>query len=198
MNQIGETAFMARRSRQHDTHFVEEDLMEQSYPPMGTRFILKPRQPACGQQANNSEQKKEGRGRSYLNWLFGRRSSTAKEKPPVKSSPPQSGLLFGAPLKAACKNGNVPSPILDMIAFIMQEGRLTEGIFRKSGSVRACRALKDRLIGGEPVDLHEESVHVVASVLKITAMLIMVASAVLGQYECIRRDKSNEWDTAHL
>ncbi|XP_048189319.1 rho GTPase-activating protein 20-like [Perognathus longimembris pacificus] len=53
-----------------------------------------------------------------------------------------------------------------MITFISQEVLLTEGIFRESGSAKAYRALKERLICGAPVYLHEESVLVMASVLK--------------------------------
>ncbi|XP_042548923.1 rho GTPase-activating protein 20-like [Dipodomys spectabilis] len=113
-----------------------------------------------------SEQKKEGRGRSFIIWFFGWRSSTAKENKPLKSSRVKTRLLFGTSLEAACKDGKLPSPILEMISFLSQEGRLTEGIFRKSSSVKAFRALKEKLMSGARVDLHQESVSVVASVLK--------------------------------
>ncbi|XP_069878088.1 rho GTPase-activating protein 20-like [Dipodomys merriami] len=166
MSQFGETAYQPRGPRPHETHTPQSPILEQCYLATGGRFILKSRQPAQGQQFNESEQKKEGRGRSFINWLFGRRSSTAKENRPLKSSSAKRKLLFGTSLEAACKDGNLPSPILEMISFLSQEGRLTEGIFRKSGSIKAVRALKEKLMSGARVDLHQESVFVVASVLK--------------------------------
>ncbi|XP_069878623.1 rho GTPase-activating protein 20-like isoform X2 [Dipodomys merriami] len=169
-SQFGETAFQPRGPRPHETHPPQNPILEQCYLATGGRFILKPRQPAQGQQLNvaslESEQKKEGRGRSFINWLFGRRSSTAKENRPLKSSSVKTRLLFGTSLEAACKDGKLPSPILEMISFLSQEGRLTEGIFIKSGNINAVRALKEKLMCGAPVDLHQESVFVVASVLK--------------------------------
>ncbi|XP_069878089.1 rho GTPase-activating protein 20-like [Dipodomys merriami] len=166
MSQFGETAFQPRGPRPHETHTPQSPILEQCYPATGGRFILKPRQPAQGQQPNKSEQKKEGRGRSFVNWLFGGRSNTAKENRPLKSSRVKTRLLFGTSLEAACKDGKLPYPILEMISFLGQEGQLTEGIFRKSGSIKAVRALKEKLMCGARVDLHQESVFVVASVLK--------------------------------
>uniref|UniRef100_A0A8C3X3F4 Rho-GAP domain-containing protein n=1 Tax=Catagonus wagneri TaxID=51154 RepID=A0A8C3X3F4_9CETA len=53
-----------------------------------------------------------------------------------------------------------------MLSFINQKGPLTEGIFRKSASIKACKALKEKLDSGDKVTLDDESVLVVASVLK--------------------------------
>uniref|UniRef100_A0A8C0RRX2 Rho-GAP domain-containing protein n=1 Tax=Canis lupus familiaris TaxID=9615 RepID=A0A8C0RRX2_CANLF len=53
-----------------------------------------------------------------------------------------------------------------MLSFINQKGPLTKGIFRKSGSRKSCRILKEKLNSGDRVNLDSESVLVVASVLK--------------------------------
>uniref|UniRef100_A0A8C7BE55 Rho-GAP domain-containing protein n=1 Tax=Neovison vison TaxID=452646 RepID=A0A8C7BE55_NEOVI len=53
-----------------------------------------------------------------------------------------------------------------MLCFINQQGPLTEGIFRKSANMKSCRILKEKLNSGDKVNLDDESVLVVASVLK--------------------------------
>ncbi|XP_069878082.1 rho GTPase-activating protein 20-like [Dipodomys merriami] len=158
MSQYGETAYQPRGPRPHETHTAQSPILEQCYLATGGRFILKSRQPAQGQQLNESEQKKERRGRSFINWLFGWGSSTAKENRPLKSSRVKSRLLFGTSLEAACKDGD---------DFLPQSGGAAQrGHLQKSGSVKAFRALKEKLMSGARVDLHQESVFVVASVLK--------------------------------
>ena len=52
-----------------------------------------------------------------------------------------------------------------MLCFINQKGPLTEGIFRKSASMKSCRVLKEKLNSGDKVNLDSESVLVVASAL---------------------------------
>ena len=54
-----------------------------------------------------------------------------------------------------------------MLSFINQKGPFTEGIFRKSASIKSCRALKEKLNSGNKVNLDDESIRVVASVLKV-------------------------------
>nr|XP_023404282.1 LOW QUALITY PROTEIN: T-cell activation Rho GTPase-activating protein-like [Loxodonta africana] len=60
----------------------------------------------------------------------------------------------------------VASVLKDMLFFINQKGPLTEDIFRISASVRACGALKEKLNCEDKVNWYDESVLVVASVLK--------------------------------
>ena len=55
-----------------------------------------------------------------------------------------------------------------MLSFINQKGPFTEGIFRKSASIKSCIALKEKLNAGHNVNLDDESVLVVSSVLKVT------------------------------
>jgi len=54
-----------------------------------------------------------------------------------------------------------------MLSFINQKGPFTEGIFRKSASIKSCRALKKKLNAGHKVNFDDESVLVVSSVLKV-------------------------------
>ncbi|XP_043727456.1 rho GTPase-activating protein 20-like [Cervus elaphus] len=53
-----------------------------------------------------------------------------------------------------------------MLSFINKKGLFTEGIFRKSGKIQSCRALKKKLNSGDKVNLDDESILVVASTLK--------------------------------
>lgn len=61
----------------------------------------------------------------------------------------------------------------DMLCFINQQGPLTEGIFRKSANMKSCRILKEKLNSGDKVNLDDESVLVVASVLKVGKVLAL-------------------------
>ena len=54
-----------------------------------------------------------------------------------------------------------------MLSFINHKGPFTEGIFRKSGSIKSCRALKKKLNCGDTVNLNEERILVIACVLKV-------------------------------
>lgn len=72
---------------------------------------------------------------------------------------------------------SIPSP-QDMLFFLNQKGPLTEGIFRISASVRACGALKQKLNSGEKVNWEDESVLVVASVLKVRKVLALSSHSV--------------------
>ena len=54
-----------------------------------------------------------------------------------------------------------------MLYFINQKGPFTEGIFRKSPSIKSCRALKKKLNCGDTVNLNEEPILVIACVLKV-------------------------------
>uniref|UniRef100_A0A8C0NC90 Rho-GAP domain-containing protein n=1 Tax=Canis lupus familiaris TaxID=9615 RepID=A0A8C0NC90_CANLF len=54
----------------------------------------------------------------------------------------------------------------DMLSFINEKGPLTEGIFRKPGSIKSCGILKKKLNSGDRVRHYSKSVLVVAFVLK--------------------------------
>ncbi|XP_027391395.1 rho GTPase-activating protein 20-like [Bos indicus x Bos taurus] len=53
-----------------------------------------------------------------------------------------------------------------MLSFVNQKGSSTEGIFRKSASIKSCRALQKKLNCGDTVNLNEEPMLVISSVLK--------------------------------
>ena len=55
-----------------------------------------------------------------------------------------------------------------MLSFINQKGPFTEGIFREPASIKSCIALKKKLNAGHKVNLDDESILVVSSVLKVT------------------------------
>ncbi|XP_064441071.1 rho GTPase-activating protein 20-like [Mirounga angustirostris] len=91
------------------------------------------------------------------------------------TAPPSAkpGQLFGVSLMDICDKDNLPFPILDMLSFINQKGPLTEGVFRKSANIKSCRVLKKKLNSGVKVNPYSESVHVVASVLKVGKVLAL-------------------------
>ncbi|MEJ1277520.1 hypothetical protein NN561_008438 [Cricetulus griseus] len=93
--------------------------------------------------------------------------------PPVAKT----GKLFGHDLTAICEDGNLPTAILDILSFISEKGPITEGIFRTSGDIRAFRALKERLDSGIEVNLNNESVPVVASILKPLGCVVLELKA---------------------
>ena len=54
-----------------------------------------------------------------------------------------------------------------MLSFINQKGPFTEGIFRKSASIKSCSVLQKKLNYGDTVNLNDEPVLVISSVLKV-------------------------------
>lgn len=54
-----------------------------------------------------------------------------------------------------------------MLSLLYQEGPSTEGIFRRSGSAKTCKELKEKLDSGAEVDLACESIFVTASLFKV-------------------------------
>ncbi|XP_072613363.1 rho GTPase-activating protein 20-like [Vulpes vulpes] len=85
------------------------------------------------------------------------------------------GELFGVSLTDIFDKDILPLPILDMLSFINEKGPLTEGIFRKPGSIKACRILRKKLNSGDRVRHYSKSVLVVAFVLKVGKVLTLSA-----------------------
>ncbi|XP_038310711.1 uncharacterized protein LOC102152069 isoform X3 [Canis lupus familiaris] len=103
---------------------------------------------------------------TFRNSAFWRCAGTCQNNQCTTAPSAKPGQLFGVSLMDVYDNDNLPFPILDMLSFINQKGPLTKGIFRKSGSRKSCRILKEKLNSGDRVNLDSESVLVVASVLK--------------------------------
>ncbi|XP_034865824.1 rho GTPase-activating protein 20-like isoform X1 [Mirounga leonina] len=150
----------------------ESLLLEQGFAEMQGRFILKPRHPAQNEQGRDYRQKTVKSG-FFRDWACCLGSSTSQDS--QCTTPPSSkpGQLFGVSLMDVCNKDNLPFPILDMLSFINQKGSLTECIFSKSPNIKSTRVLKEKLNSGVKVDLYSESVHVVASVLKVGKVLAL-------------------------
>uniref|UniRef100_G3UFQ2 Rho-GAP domain-containing protein n=1 Tax=Loxodonta africana TaxID=9785 RepID=G3UFQ2_LOXAF len=79
---------------------------------------------------------------------------------------PKPGKLFGVPLKDLCDKDDLPAPLRDRTSIIEKKGKEESRGWRLTINVKACGALTEKLNFGEKVKLDEESVFVVASVLK--------------------------------
>lgn len=58
-----------------------------------------------------------------------------------------------------------------MFVLLYERGPLTEGIFRKSASIKDSRELRDKLNSGADIKFDSESLFVVASVFKVRKVL---------------------------
>lgn len=76
------------------------------------------------------------------------------------------GKLFGQDLSSICQDGKLPTIILDMLSVIRDKGPTTAGIFFRTPNGTLYRTVKERLDNGENVDMYQQSVHVVAWILK--------------------------------
>ncbi|KAL6060445.1 hypothetical protein STEG23_022653, partial [Scotinomys teguina] len=154
-----------RKSRNH-TAFLALPGLYVEQPDIQGRFILKPRDPARSQKLSNTEEPIRKRRWPFISSLFHKGSVPHQDE--VCTAPPvvKTGKLFGKDLTAICEDGNLPTAILDILSFISERGPITEGIFRSPGKIRPFLALKERLDSGTEVNLNNESVPVVASILK--------------------------------
>ncbi|XP_049743002.1 rho GTPase-activating protein 20-like [Elephas maximus indicus] len=168
MSHLQATALLPHRLRGSisPSTLQESVLLEQPFPEMGGPFVLKPRRPLRSQEQKNAGQKTGEKKWPMVNWAFRRNPSTCQDNVCRALPSPEPGKLFGVSLKDVCPSDDLPTPLRDMLFFLNQKGPLTEGIFRISASVRACGALKQKLNSGEKVNWEDESVLVVASVLK--------------------------------
>ncbi|XP_052001937.1 T-cell activation Rho GTPase-activating protein-like [Xyrauchen texanus] len=75
--------------------------------------------------------------------------------------------LFGQALSDVCeKDGCPPKPIMDIFTLLLRKGHYTEGVFRRAGNARALREIKAQLNDGIEVDLREQSVILLADLVK--------------------------------
>ncbi|XP_064265390.1 rho GTPase-activating protein 20 isoform X2 [Passer domesticus] len=139
---------------------------EQLPQELQCQFVLKPSQVAVCQQLNDLSQKSFKRKRSIINWAFWRGPGTHLDNAPLSSTSAAPGKLFGLLLTTICEDDNLPKPLLDMLSLLYQEGPSTKGIFRRSGSAKTFKELKEKLDSGTEVDLARESIFVTASLFK--------------------------------
>ncbi|KAM4787847.1 rho GTPase-activating protein 20 isoform 3-T3 [Cyanocitta cristata] len=111
-------------------------------------------------------QKSFKRKRSIINWAFWRGPGTHLDNAPLSSTSAAPGKLFGLLLTTICEDDNLPKPLLDMLSLLYQEGPSTKGIFRRPGSAKTFKELKEKLDSGVEVDLACESIFVTASLFK--------------------------------
>uniref|UniRef100_A0A803VLS3 Rho GTPase-activating protein 20 n=1 Tax=Ficedula albicollis TaxID=59894 RepID=A0A803VLS3_FICAL len=139
---------------------------EQLPQELQCQFVLKPSQVAACQQLNDLSQKSFKRKRSIINWAFWRGPGSQLDNAPLSSTSAAPGKLFGLVLTTICEDDNLPKPLLDMLSLLYQEGPSTKGIFRRSGSAKTFKELKEKLDSGTEVDLARESIFVTASLFK--------------------------------
>ena len=96
-----------------------------------------------------------------------------------------------------------------MLSFINQKGPFTEGIFRNSASIKSCTAVQKKLNCGDLVNLNDEPILVIGSVLKVRKVWALSTHGkseaiwLAIQYECprtligIREEGSEKWKTLH-
>nr|XP_042134880.1 LOW QUALITY PROTEIN: rho GTPase-activating protein 20-like [Peromyscus maniculatus bairdii] len=166
MRNIQSNVSQRRRKSRKCTAFPALPGLYVEQPDLQGRFILKPTDPAGSQKQSNTEEPTVKRRRPFISWLFHKGSVPHEDQ--VCTAPPvvKTGKLFGKDLTAICEDGNLPTAILDILSFIGVRGPITEGIFSTPGKIRAFLSLKERLDSGTEVNLNNESVPVVASILK--------------------------------
>ncbi|RMC07319.1 hypothetical protein DUI87_16777 [Hirundo rustica rustica] len=151
-------------------------LMEQLPQELQCQFVLKPSQVAVCQQLNDLSQKSFKRKRSIINWAFWRGPGTHLDNAPLSSTTAAPGKLFGLFLTTICEDDNLPKPLLDMLSLLYQEGPSTKGIFRRSGSAKTFKELKEKLDSGTEVDLARESIFVTASLFKASPVTLFISA----------------------
>ncbi|XP_037365405.2 rho GTPase-activating protein 20-like isoform X2 [Talpa occidentalis] len=131
-----------------------------------TQLVLKPRLLTPGKKEGNGTDLVQKTRIKKLSWAWWRRSRSGPESQGPPPSSTKSGQLFGVPLEDLCEKNELPPQIWDLLVHINDRGTQAEGIFKKTASMKFCQVLKEKLNRGEDVNLNNESVHVVASVLK--------------------------------
>ncbi|XP_051047444.1 rho GTPase-activating protein 20-like [Phodopus roborovskii] len=163
MSELRNDAFMTLGPSNYTAYLnIQKMIQELQAPHVPGKFILKPKEPPRDHQQRNSEK----RVRRLLHWICRRGASTCHDCVCTDTPAPIPGRLFNNPLGVICQDGNLPTSILDMLSLLEEIGPAAEGIFRKSGNIKECQVFKNKLDLGEEVNLREESIFVVSSVLK--------------------------------
>ncbi|XP_063138952.1 rho GTPase-activating protein 20-like isoform X3 [Rattus norvegicus] len=133
----------------------------QSWDARG-QFILKPRDSAGSQQ----QDAKKRRRKSCMTSCFHGGCVPHHDQECSEPRDDKRGKLFGQDLSSISQDGKLPTIILEMLSRIKDKGPTTDGIFLLTPNGTLCKTIKERLDNGENVDIHHQSVHVVAWILK--------------------------------
>ncbi|KAJ3606217.1 hypothetical protein NHX12_025737 [Muraenolepis orangiensis] len=75
--------------------------------------------------------------------------------------------LFGQPLFKICPDTDtLPKPVNDLLVLLWRKGPSTEGVFRRPGSTRSTREIREQLNAGLEVDMGELPVVLLVALLK--------------------------------
>lgn len=135
--------------------------------------------------------------KSGLNWPFRRKSgvnrSTSSSSPnltdtssdsvtnifnalksPLSRKKLNQKPFFGRKLESICTDGNLPTPVVNMLKQLYLEGPFTVGIFRKSANARICREIEAKLEVDPSFPLSDVNIVVVGSVFKVRRINICI------------------------
>ncbi|XP_044304681.1 T-cell activation Rho GTPase-activating protein [Varanus komodoensis] len=100
-------------------------------------------------------------------WPFTLRRLTTGSETLGHLEPDLKPSLFDQPLSIVCSEEDMlPGAIQDILTILFLNGPFTEGIFRKAANEKARKELKEELNSGGKVAFENESVHLLAVVLK--------------------------------
>ena len=108
--------------------------------------------------------------------------------------------MFGVPLEDLIVNNQLPERLQEMLIRLWVDGPTTSGIFRLNGNARKMRELREAIDGskgererlglytvisffpplGKAVDVADESIHVISSLLKVRMIQYSVHSFILS------------------
>ncbi|XP_019851263.1 PREDICTED: uncharacterized protein LOC109581524 [Amphimedon queenslandica] len=74
--------------------------------------------------------------------------------------------MFSVPLEDIIVNNQLPEKLQEMLIRLWVDGATTSGIFRLNGNARKIREVKEAIDGRKSVDIADEGIHVISSLLK--------------------------------
>jgi hypothetical protein len=121
--------------------------------PQQLEFVIRKKT----QSLNSSSSKK------FLKWV---KRNPANNKD--SSKPPKQVKMYGVSLEDIIVNNQLPEKLQEILIRLWVDGPTTSGIFRHSGNARRIREVRECIDGRKlnMVDLSEEGIHVISSLLK--------------------------------
>jgi len=87
-------------------------------------------------------------------------------------------VKFGVALSESVKDDCLPSPLVDMLVYIAQEGVTTTDLFRRGGNPTDLKLIMKRLTEGKQIEFTNYNFYTLASVIK--KFLLKIPGGVLG------------------